>query len=193
VICEDHFDRRHFVKKDKKVKLTNDAVPTIFHKITKEGIEEVTIEFDGSDYVGAEADEMDRDNETSQDQEIIAIETAFINEQVKLDEIKMRCRFCAEIKDEIIEISSFATYNIDIENLLRFLNLHIMESEMFPSSVCEECFNQVLNLETFIVKCKSADQWLWEEIGKLKTVSASPKKVAEFERTFSQESVQAEN
>lgn len=182
VICEDHFDCCFFIKKDKKVKLTSDAVPTIFYKKIVDGIEKVTIDFDGENYVGAAAEAMEKENESSQDQEIVAIETAFINEQVKLDELKLRCRFCAENKDEVIEISSFATLNIDIDKLLRFLNLHIIDSDFFPNSVCEECFNHVINLETFIVKCKSADQWLWEEIGKLETISAailSPQKTSE--------------
>lgn len=162
------------LQKDKKLKLSNDAVPTIFF--------DKTIRFDGNDYVGEEADQMNSANETCKNQEIVEIETAFVNEQLKLDDLKSRCRFCTETKEEIIDISSFKTYNVDIDSFLLSLNLHIIESDFFPSSVCEECFKQVLLIDTFIVKCKTADQWLSDEIGKLKTITAaiaSPVKIAE--------------
>jgi hypothetical protein len=175
VICEKHFEAKYLVKKDKKCKLTAHAVPTVFFRKTIESVERVVIEFDGDDYIGEEAEELSREIEQSQDQEIIAIEAAFINEQAKIDEIRTRCRFCAEIKDEIIDMASFVTYNIEIDNIFRFLNLHVVENDLFPNGVCEECFNQVLQIETFIVKCKGADKWLWEEIGKLRTISVTNK------------------
>lgn len=174
VICEDHFEHPCFVQKDKKLKLTIDAVPTVFF--------DKIVSFNGNDYFGDEANEMDKAIETCKRQEIDEIESAFLNEQIKLDDIKSRCRFCAEAKEEIIDISSFATYNVNIDSVLQSLNLHIIESDFFPSSVCEECFKQVLLIDTFIVKCKTADQWLWDEIGKLKTIIpavASPVKAAE--------------
>lgn len=173
VICEDHFESRFMVQKDKKLKLTGDAVPTLYLKKTKEGIQQTQIDYSGDDYVGKEAEELNKLNEVFKNQEIVAMETAFVNEQLKLDEIKTRCRFCAEAKEELIDVSSFTTYNIDIDIFLRFLGLHIIESDFFPNSVCEECFNQVILLDTFIVKCKSADGWLWDELQKLKTISAA--------------------
>lgn len=170
VICEDHFEQRFMVQKDKKLKLSPDAVPTICFKPTEGGVEQVTIEFNGDDYLGEEAKAMNADNESKQDEEIIAIETAFVHEQLKLDILKLRCRFCAEAK-ELIEIAKFASYNIDIERLLRSFGLISIESDFFPNSVCEECFHQVLLIDTFIVKACATDQWLWDEIGKLKTIT----------------------
>lgn len=168
VICEDHFDKRFMVQKDKKLKLTSDAVPTIF--FNEEG-EIETIQYDGEDYFGFEADEMNKINQSLREQEILVIEATFVNEQIKLDDLKYRCRFCYESNDELIEISSFATYNINIDKLLQMLGLLMIESDFFPNSVCEECFNQVVSLDNFIVKCKSSDQLLWDEISKLKTIT----------------------
>ena len=165
VICEEHFEPKYMIQKDKKLKLSNDAVPTIFF--------EKTLEFDGSDYFGDEAEEMNKANDAGKDKEIVEIETAFVNEQLKLDDLKSRCRFCAESKEEVIDISSFQTYNVNIDIFLKSLNLHFIESDFFPSSVCEECFKQVVLIDTFIIKCKAAEQWLWDEVAKLKTISAA--------------------
>lgn len=173
VICEDHFETRFMVQKDKKLKLTNDAVPTMFKKKTNNGLETIIITFNGEQYVGKEAEELEIACEKIKEQEIVEIETAFVNEQLKIDELKCRCRFCAERKDELIDITSFVTYNIDIGSFLRLLNLHIIESDFFPSSICEDCFNQVVLLDTFIVKCKGANEWLWDEISKLRTVTTT--------------------
>lgn len=173
VICEDHFESRVMVQKDKKLKLSNDAVPTIFFRKTSDGTERVDVEFDGDDFVGLEAEKLNKEIETCKDEEIVKIETAFMDEQLKLDEIKSRCRFCAETKEEVIEMSAFSSYNVDINNLLHFLNIQLVESDFFPNSVCEECFNQVLSLDTFIVKCKTSDQVLWNEFSKLKNISAA--------------------
>lgn len=171
------------MQKDKKLKLTNDAIPTMFSKITKEGkAVKAKVEFDGEDYYGDEAEEMIRAIAKTEDQEIVALETAFINEQNKLDELRSSCRFCAEMKNELIDLSSFATFNVNLNDFLQSLGLTISESDFFPNSVCEECFNQVLVINTFIIKCKAADQLLWDEIGKLKTlttVDASPNKSSE--------------
>lgn len=165
VICEDHFETKYMIQKDKKLKLTSKAVPTIFFN--------KSLGFDGQDYFGSEAEEMNKANEMFNNEQIVAIETAFVNEQLKLDELKARCRFCAEAKEDIIEISSFASYNVNIEMFLQILDLRIVESDFFPNSVCEECFNQVLLIDSFIVKCKAADQRFWEEVGKLKTITAA--------------------
>lgn len=195
VICEDHFESRYKVPKNKKLKLTSDAVPTIFFKETSDGLEKTTISFNGEDYFGPEAMEMERAMEISKDQEIVAIEAAFVNEQMKLDDIKTRCRFCAELSNVVIEISCFETYNININNFLHYLNIHIVESDFFPNSVCEACFNQVIVIDTFIVRCKNADKWLWDEIGKLKTISAAVAWPPEAKsvRTSSQGSVHDES
>lgn len=173
VICEDHFETKFLIQKDRKIKLTNDAVPTMFYKKTEEGFEvEVNVGFDGEDYFGDEADEMTKAIAKAEHQEIIAIETAFVNEQVKLDELKSRCRLCAEIKDELTDISSFSTYNVSLNDFLQCLGLRISDSEFFTNSVCEECFTQVLLIDTFMIKCKAADQLLWDEVGRLKTFTA---------------------
>lgn len=181
VVCEDHFESHFMIQKDKKLKLTNEAVPTIFYNFQGE---RVTIDYDGEEYFGAEADEMKKIQQTLQDQEIIVIEAAFMNEQMKLDELKYRCRFCSEAREELIEISSFQAYNINISKLLQSFGLFLMvESDFFPNSVCEECFSQVVSLDNFIVKCKSSDQWLWGEIGKLKSIIPAVAPVIEIIET----------
>lgn len=167
VICEDHFEARFKKQKDKKLKLTNDAVPTIFLKPEEDGIMKVTVQFDGENYVGDEAQEMQK----ASDQEIIAIETAFVNEQIRLDDLKSRCRFCSELRSETIEMATFTTFNIEIKDFLSSLRLTAPDSDFFPNSVCEECFNQVIQLDAFVVKCQTAEQWFWDEIGKLKTIT----------------------
>lgn len=168
------------LQKEKKLKLLNEAVPTIFY--TLQG-ERVTVDYNGENYCGTEADEMNRVNQTLRDQEIVAIEAAFVNEQMKLDELKNRCRFCSETRDELIEISSFAIYNINISKLLLSFGLLMAESDFFPNSVCEECFSQVVTLDNFIVKCKSSDQWLWQEIGKLRNITPAVASTIEIVET----------
>jgi THAP domain len=174
VICEDHFEEQFMVyKKDKKLKLTKDAVPTVFYRKTEEGLQKVSVAYNGEEYCGEEAALMSQEYEKSLDQEMVAIETAFVNELSTLEEMKLRCRFCAELKDNLIELDSFASYNIDVRGFLQSLSLQIIESDFFPSSVCEDCFNQVLSIDAFVVKCKGTDQWFLEEIGKLKTITAA--------------------
>lgn len=193
VICEDHFETRFMIQKD-KFKLTSDAIPTIFSKTTEEGLEmRVKIEFDGEDYYGDEAEEMMKEIAKAEDQEIVALETAFINEQVKLDELRRSCRFCAEIKDELIDISSFATYSINLNDFLQSLRLQIRASDFLPNSVCEECFNQVVVINTFTIKCKTADQWLWNEVEKLKTFNAAiASPIKSFETSQEEHVIEAE-
>ena len=191
VICEDHFDERYIRQKDKKLKLSSDAIPTNFFKNSNGEILKIAMQFNGEDYFGEDADEMNKLNNHYQDQEVIDIETAFVNEQLKLDDLKSRCRFCAEVKEETIKIKNFATYNIEINNFMRLLDLTINNEQEITSLVCEECFNQVLLIDTFIVKCRSADQYLNDEFGKLKNVKVQS--VEQEEESVQEEIIEMEH
>lgn len=149
VICEDHFEDKYVSEKKKNMKLSKDAVPTIYWKFLDDIYEKVEVAYDGDDYFDEEAVEMDQMNEESAIEATKENESLLIKEQLRYEELKLRCRFCAETKEENIDIKCFESYNINIHALMEHLQLttNITDDKHLSSKVCEECFNQVSSLD----------------------------------------------
>jgi hypothetical protein len=160
VICEDHFEPKCFIKKQKRMFLKKDAIPTIYQKETSAGVEKLMLSDDGDydNYCLLVKQEEDKEEEAE-----------LLNDLKKtsrLEEIKTLCRFCSLEKDVVIEIKNFETYNIDTSTLFNMLELNTDPecNAHLSDLVCEECFNQVVLLDTFKTKCKMSESRILAEL-----------------------------
>lgn len=164
VICEDHFEEKFVIKRKKRLMLDKKAVPTIYWR--KVGIgetrERVTVPYDGLTYTGEEAIKLD------EPVELIMIEAVQAKTKNRLNDMKTFCRFCGgEFCLITIHLKNFESYHINIDEFMRFMSLNPDYNEKLSRVVCEECFNQVVNIDLFRVKCQNAEQKLILEFNNL--------------------------
>lgn len=150
VICEDHFEERFLIPKKKRLMLDKEAVPTIYWRLMKCGIliEKVMVPYDGNNYTGEEAARLDELAIQNEEDKVNKEESDATEKRIKFDELKIVCRFCAEISDIRIEFKSFESYNINIQQFMAHIELNNNLDDYLSNVVCEECFNQVVALES---------------------------------------------
>lgn len=157
VICEDHFEDRCLIKKKKRLMLDKKAVPTIYWRKVglDETYEKVTVPFDGVNYIGEEANKLD------EPVELVMIEAVQAKTLNRLNDMKTFCRLCGGESCIItIHLKHFESYHINIDEFMRFMTLNPDYDEKLSRVVCEECFNQVVSIDLFRVKCQNAEQKL---------------------------------
>jgi hypothetical protein len=152
------------VEKKDRVHLTKDAVPTIFFKNSTLGLEMVQVSYDAENqqYFGQESIEFLRGNISAEDEEAI-----MNRKQERLDELKGLCRFCychdPKNESKCLQVSKLESYNIDISELLLSLSLS-QTSEFSGEMVCEQCFQQIVEIDLFKKKCREAQEEICFEI-----------------------------
>lgn len=167
-ICEVHFTKDCFLEKKNRIHLSKDAVPTIFFKQSAIGLEMIQIPYDGDNhqYFGQESIELLRGKISVEDEEAIANKR-----HQKLLELKSLCRFCLcpDLKDDnkCVAISKLDAYQIDLGNLLTSLELAAQSKEIFGDLVCEQCFQQIVEIDLFKKKCREAQDEVFAEIQEL--------------------------
>lgn len=168
-ICEVHFTKECFVEKKDRVHLSKDAVPTIFFKSTIIGIEMVQVPYDteSRQYFGDESIELLRGKISVEDEEAITNKR-----QQKIEELKNLCRFCfcfdPKNESKCIAISKLDAYQIDLNELLLSMGLAQQQShEIFGELVCEQCFQQIVDIDIFKKKCREAQEEVFVEIQEL--------------------------
>lgn len=167
-ICEVHFSKEFFQEKKDRVHLSKDAVPTIFFKQSSLGLEMVQVSYDHSNrqYFGQESIEMLQGTISAEDEEAISNKR-----QQKLDELKTLCRFCfcfdTKIESKCVSIAKLDSYNINLNDLLTSLGLSLQSNEVYGELVCEQCFQQIVELDLFKKKCKDAQDEVFFEIQEL--------------------------
>ena len=164
VICEDHFEEKYVMKRKKRLMLDKTAVPTIYwRKVgTGEESERVTVPYDGLTYTGEEAMKLDEPLDLNM------IEAVQAKIKSRLNNMKFFCRFCGgEFCIITIHLKNFESYHINIDEFMRIMNLNPDYNEKLSHVVCEECFNQVVSIDHFRVKCQNAEQKLIQEFNKL--------------------------
>ncbi len=162
MICEDHFEPKYFVNRKDRDCLTKDAVPTIYVKKLDNGtIEQIIVPFTG------DFDDFCQDSENEDPAELNPGETLARN-QARLEEIKTSvCRFCSQIKEVTVDMIKFENYNVNVSHFMNLMELTRDYDEYLSSVVCEECFYQIVTLETFRVKSKEAELRLLKELKQL--------------------------
>lgn len=166
VICEDHFEEKFVIKRKKRLMLDKKAVPTIYWRKVGFGetSEQVTVPYDGATYTGDEAIKLDEPVELNM---IEAVQAKSIN---RLNDMKSFCRLCGgEFCIITIHLKHFESYHINIDEFMRFLALNPDYDEKLSRVVCEECFNQIVSIDLFRVKCQNAEQKLIQEYKNLNT------------------------
>lgn len=116
-------------------------------------------------YFGEESIELIRGSVSVEDEEAIAFK-----KQQKLDELKKICRFCLclDPKDDskCVLISKLDDYSISLDELLASLGL-ASHPELFGDVVCEQCFQQIVEIDLFKKKCREAQDEVLTEIQEL--------------------------
>lgn len=167
-ICEVHFSKECFMEKKDRVHLSKDAVPTIFFKQTNLGLEMVQVQYDAENrqYFGQESIELLRGNISVEDEEAIAIKR-----QQKLDDLKSLCRFCfcndPKNESKCVSILKLDAYQIELNELLISLGLGTEPNEVFGDLVCEQCFQQIVEIDLFKKKCRESQEEIFLEIQEL--------------------------
>lgn len=148
--------------------LSKDAVPTIFFKQSSIGLEMVQIKYDAENhqYFGQESIELLRGKISVEDEEAIANKR-----QQKLDELKSLCRFCfcndPKNESKCVSINKLDAYQIELNDLLTSLGLGSEPIEVFGELVCEQCFQQIVEIDLFKKKCREAQEEVFAEIQEL--------------------------
>lgn len=154
-------------KKD-RVHLSKDAVPTIFYKHTNLGLEKLVVSYDAENhqYFGQESLELLRGKISAEDEEAITNK-----KQQKLDELKNLCRFCFcfDVKNEskCVSVSKLDAYQIELNEIVSSLGLSHQTSEIFGEVVCEQCFQQIVEIDLFKKKCREAQEEVFTELQEL--------------------------
>lgn len=167
-ICEVHFAKECFQEKKDRVHLSKEAVPTIFFKQSNIGLEMVQIKYDAENhqYFGQESIELLRGKISVEDEEAIANKR-----QQKLDELKSLCRFCfcndPKNESKCVSINKLDAYQIELNDLLTSLGLGSEPNEVFGELVCEQCFQQIVEIDLFKKKCREAQEEVFAEIQEL--------------------------
>jgi hypothetical protein len=156
------------VEKKDRVHLSKDAVPTIFFKQSTLGLEMVQVPFDevNHQYFGQESLELLRGKISFEDEEALAIKR-----QQRLEELKNLCRFCFcfELKNEskCVTLTKLDSYQINLNDLLVSLGLPQESNEIFGELICEQCFQQIVEIDLFKKKCRDAQEEVITEIQEL--------------------------
>lgn len=147
--------------------MAKDAVPTIFFKQTSLGLEMVQVPYDAENnqYFGQESIELLRGNISVEDEEAITI-----RKQERLDELRSFCRFCfcqnPKNDSKCLHVSKLETYNIDINELLVSIGLP-PANDFCGELICEQCFQQIVDIDLFKKKCREAHDEVFTEIFEL--------------------------
>jgi THAP domain len=165
-ICEDHFAKDSFQKKKDRVCLSKDAVPTIILRQTSSGVEKIEINFDAENRCYNENDfsllsAIFKGNSVDE-------ESVVRRKQQKLEEFKSVCRFCFcnDVKEEFncIPINKLETYSIDINEFIKMLGMEANNTDIFSDILCEQCFQQIVEIDAFRKKCTEAQHEMLSEI-----------------------------
>ncbi|KAG5680452.1 hypothetical protein PVAND_009960 [Polypedilum vanderplanki] len=156
VICEDHFKTECFKPKKKgRLNLYENSVPTIYFREMKNKLQKIEIEYDSKtqEYKGAEnLDFFYASTNIEREQEIL-------NErELKMQQLKSLCRFCFESENEVkcVPFNKLEAYQIDPAEMLLILGLHLEHNEIFSEILCEKCFQQMLDIDTYRKCCQKA-------------------------------------
>ena len=102
--------------------------------------------------------------------ELNMVEALQAKAKTRLNDMKSFCRFCGgEFCIITIHLKHFESYHINIEEFMRFMTLNPDYDEKLSRVVCEDCFNQVVSIDLFRVKCQNAEQKLVLEFKNLNT------------------------
>lgn len=167
-ICEVHFMKECFLEKKDRVHLSKDAVPTIFFKQTSLGLEMVSVPFDpeSRQYFGEESIELLRGIISVEDEEAITNK-----KQERLDELKSLCRFCfcpeSNKENKCLHVDKLKAYNIDVNDYI--FTLDLSTNEFCGDLICEQCFQQICEIDLFKKKCREAQEEIFLEIQELES------------------------
>lgn len=167
-ICEVHFTKESFVEKKDRVFLDKDAVPTIFFKPSSLGLEMVQVPYDAVNhqYFGKEGIELLRGDISVEDEEAVTNKR-----QEKLVELKSLCRFCfcsdAKNENKCVSIAKLDSYQINLDELMTSLGLTQPTSDILGELVCEQCFQQIVEIDLFKKKCRDAQEEVLSDVQEL--------------------------
>lgn len=154
-ICEIHFDESSFIEKKSRMCITKDAVPTIFYRETEVGTEKIEVPYnsESKQYTGDESFNKIRGALCAEDEDAI-----MHKKQSKLEEFKSVCRFCFESKADTkcITLKNLEAYNINPNELLISFSISTDYNDIFSDLLCEDCFQQIVALDAYRTKCRSA-------------------------------------
>ncbi|CRL07926.1 CLUMA_CG021004, isoform A [Clunio marinus] len=167
-ICEVHFKKECFVEKKDRVHLSKTAVPTIFIRPTSLiGLEMSEVPYDevNHQYYGQQSIDLLQNKSSDKEEEE---EVLLTKRQQKLDEVKSLCRFCFSFnsKDDrkCVPMSKLESYSIDLKQFMTFLELSLETKDNFGNLVCEQCFQQIVEIDMFKKKCKQTYDEVYTEI-----------------------------
>lgn len=157
-ICEDHFPSDSFQKKKDRVCMNKDAVPTLILRNN----ETFEVRFD------AEKREYYEEDFKTLKPAPQELEDAILEErQARLDELKNLCRFCVTNDESNVSISNLQTYSINCDELAVLLGIDPQTSDLFSEFLCEQCFQQIVQLDAFKKKVNDAHLEVLGEIQKI--------------------------
>lgn len=134
--------------------MCKNAVPQIYYQQTSLGLEMKTVQFDFEkmEYFGPESIDLLRGTISQED-----VEQIYSKRQERIEELKSSCRFCfnstkAEVK--CVSISLLEVYQINIEQL----GLKMLPENLCGDVLCEQCFQQIVEIDLFKKKCREAQE-----------------------------------
>lgn len=182
VICEDHFATSCFQRKNKRVWLKKDAIPTLIHRQYNGIVEKFEIRFNEATNTYDENDFAFVNAIKSSTEERKAM---IKRRQEKIDELKSVCRFCITGTSEsakLVQITKLEAYSINLNELAVFLGLDMNKLELFSDVVCEQCFHLIVEIDNFRKKCQEIQKEVLEEFSILdKQISDMSKEFPENE------------
>ena len=127
-------------------------------------------------YFGEQSIELLRGNVSVEDEEAV-----LLKRQEKLDELKGICRFCLcfdpKHESKCVSITKLDDYHIRLDDVLTSLGLSAQPSDIFGEHVCEQCFQQIVEIDLFKKKCREAQEEVLGELDELEN------KIQEIRRT----------
>lgn len=167
-ICEVHFAKECFIEKKDRVHLSKNAVPTIFYKETHVGLEMIEVSYDkeNKQYFGQESMQLLRGTISIEDEEAVTN-----RRQQRLDELKTLCRFCfcydPKNESKCISLSKLDVYQIDANEIFLSLGLTLQSEEVLGELICEQCFQQIVEIDLFKKKCREAQEEIFSDLQEL--------------------------
>lgn len=92
-----------------------------------------------------------------------------LERQTKIQSLKNLCRFCFECDKEVkcVPSTKLEAYQIDITEVLLMLGIEIQHNDIFSEIICEKCFQQIIDIDSYRRRCRKAQSDIIAELEEL--------------------------